>query len=201
MQTSADVPSVSGSFDSAEDDTEYRVGQQCEVYSKSNNAWCEASVIRTDEEGGTLQVEYKTKAGSIMQKVLEADSQDLRKPKRAAAAGSGWKPPPTLQGDLSPWRASKSDRANVELQAAIPQISRTQFRVLGGRASAGDFDAWTRTVGTSVGGAHGEPELIGVNLMSIAELAPSFSKKRLISRAIEQWLAICAPPGGGTRSC
>ena len=88
--------------------------------------------------------------------------------------------------------------AEMELQAAIPQISRTQFRVLGGRASAGDFDAWTRTVGTSVGGAHGEPELIGINLMSIAELAPSFSKKRLISRAIEQWLAICAPPGGGT---
>ena len=50
----------------------------CEVYSKSNNAWCEASVNWTDEEAGTLQVEYKTKAGSIMKKVLKADSQHLR---------------------------------------------------------------------------------------------------------------------------
>ena len=102
------------------------------MYSKSNNAWCEASVIRTDEEGGTLQVEYKTKAGAIMQKVLEDDSQDLRKPKRAAAAGSGWKPPPTLQGDLSPWRASKSDRDNVELRQELVAMT---MRELKSRAS------------------------------------------------------------------
>eukprot|EP01043_Picozoa_sp_COSAG02_P068423 COSAG02_NODE_11360_length_1740_cov_0.979890_1_plen_139_part_10 len=43
--------------------------------------------------------------------------------------------------------------------------------------------------------------MIAVNLMSIAELAPSFSKRRLITQAIDQWLATCAQPNAGSSIC
>ena len=86
--------------------------------------------------------------------------------------------------------------AELELAANIPSLSRTQFSVVGGTVSDGDFDAWAATVGTS-GDVQGRddflPEMIAVNLMSIAELAPTFSKRRLIAQAIDRWLATCAP--------
>jgi hypothetical protein len=85
--------------------------------------------------------------------------------------------------------------AELELVANIPSITRTQFSVLGGTVSEGNFDTWAATVGMGADMAGREdflPEMISVNLASIAELAPSFSKRRLIAQAIDQWLLTCA---------
>lgn len=89
--------------------------------------------------------------------------------------------------------------AELELQSDIPSISRTEFSVIGGQPTDGSFDMWAATVGNGadmVGRDNFLPEMIGVDLMSIAELAPSFSKRRLIAQAIDQWLSICLPPPG-----
>eukprot|EP01045_Picozoa_sp_COSAG04_P021680 COSAG04_NODE_2358_length_4284_cov_1.855159_2_plen_718_part_00 len=65
----------------AEDGTRFLLGQQCKVYSKSSSSWCEAVVIAVDNTNATVQVQYRTASGAIMQKVLEADSRGLSVPK------------------------------------------------------------------------------------------------------------------------
>ena len=67
-----------------EDDDVYRMGDEVEVYSNSSGKWCKGTVTKEEPSGaGTVQVEYTNASNALMTKVLQTESKDLRKVKKA----------------------------------------------------------------------------------------------------------------------
>jgi hypothetical protein len=65
-------------WDDSDDSIEFKVRDRVEIYSKSQQGWCEGKITEVDPAAGTVKVEYRTTAGSLMQKVVMDDSPDLR---------------------------------------------------------------------------------------------------------------------------
>ena len=75
----------------AEDDDDYRVGAEVEVFSKSAECWFDGSITKIDRKGKIVAVEYTNtlqgSSGAIMAKSLEFGSPDIKltdKPKPSA---------------------------------------------------------------------------------------------------------------------